>query len=297
MLRRLILIVATLPPLALAQTPTSYVDLPLSDLTHTISTLKSLQPAADQQALPEILQKSGRNVDFFFDSLVDLSAHEKITQQRLHGKLPTATEHVEDSYLILRQGDESSAPNVREFRTDAQGNQLGPVGLNKGFLITFGFALMCNYFSSAMQPESQFRYLGDQKIDEQETYVIAFAQKPEAKLFVSFADASGATAKLFVQGIAWVDKSNFQIIRIRTDLLSAPPGIALERQSTEVTLSRIQLADVSTPLWLPQEVKVELKYRQSEPGNERLGELVYRNDHHYSDYRRYRVSVKMLPSR
>jgi hypothetical protein len=273
----------------------SYVELPVEELTRRVGALKGLEQAPDNpEFLAEILRKTGRSEDAFFDSFVDLSAKEKITQQRVRGKMVTASEHVEDSYLILRQGTQPGA-NVREFRTDSKGNQLPPVGLEKGFLITFGFALMSNYFSTDLQHESNFRYLGEQKIDAQETYVVAFAQKPgEATVFVSFADRKGTAANLLMQGIAWIDKSNFQIIRMRTDLLAPPPGIDLERQSTEVTFDKVQLADVANAMWLPKEVKVELKFRQSDPGSPRLGELVYRNEHHYSGYERYRVSVKMV---
>jgi|SRR5271168_2405716 len=291
--KTLLVLTVLLATSAAPQTP-SYLTDPPDQLAHEIPQLKSLALSTDQQPLPEILQKTGRSVAAFFDSFVDLSAHEKITQRRLRGKMVIASEQVEDSYLILRQGTQPGA-NVREFRTDAAGNQLAPVGLDRGFLITFGFALMSNYFSADLQSESAFRYLGEQKIDSQETYVVAFAQKPgEATVFVSFADRKGVNANLLMQGIAWIDKTNFQIVRMRTDLLVAPPQIDLERQSTEVTFTKIQLPDVPTPLWLPKEVKVDLKFKQSDPNNPRLGELVYRNDHHYSDYRRYSVSVKML---
>ena len=49
----------------------------------------------------------------------------------------------------------------------------------KGYLVTSGFALSCNYFSTGFQAESTFHYLGDEEIGAQDNYVVGFAQKPD----------------------------------------------------------------------------------------------------------------------
>jgi hypothetical protein len=145
---------------------------------------------------------------------------------------------------------------------DSQGNRLDHVGLDKGYLVTFGFALSCTISRQPSSPESRFRYLGDQKIGPRPTYVIAFTQQPgKATLFVTMTGRKGTSARTLMQGIAWVDKRNFQIIRMRTDLLSPHPEIGLDRQTTEVTLNRVQLMDVANPLWLPSDVKVYLRFK------------------------------------
>ncbi len=271
-----------------------YVEQSLDQLSTRLPELRKIQPAADSQELPVILEKTATNVDSFFRHIVDLIAKEKITQARLNGGGFSASEHVQDNYLILRRANGADAEIV-EYRMDAKGNRMDHVGLDKGYLATSGFALTCNYFSSAFRAESNFRYLGDQKLGTRDTYVVAFAQKPDrASLFVMMAGRSGTSAQMLMQGIAWVDKSNFQIIRMRTDLLAPRPELALESQTTEVIFSKVQLLDVITPLWLPSEVKVNVKFRELDVEARRFDELSYRNVHHYSDYRRYRVSVHMV---
>ena len=76
-----------------------------------------------------------------------------------------------DNYLILRHLNGARA-DIVEYRMDGNGNRLDHPGLNKGYFVTLGFALSCNYFSTAFQP--------------QDTHVVAFAQQPEkAALFVT----------------------------------------------------------------------------------------------------------------
>jgi hypothetical protein len=169
-------------------------------------------------------------------------------------------------------------------------------GLNEGYFATLGFALSCNYFSTAFQPELQFRYLGGQKVGPQDSYVVAFAQQPgKATLFVTMAGRGGTRVPMLIQGVAWVSKANFQIIRMRMDLLAPRPEIGLQQLTTVVTLGKVQLLDVATPLWLPKEVKVDLKFREFDPAHANSLAVEFRNAHQYVDYRRYRVSVKINP--
>lgn len=265
------------------------------EITKQVPELKKIQLASDQSPLPEILKRTSANVDDFFHNMVDLVAHEEIVQERLNniGGI-AARELVRDNYLILRHGNEFRS-DVDEYRMDAKGNRMDEIGLEKGFLVTFGFALNSNYFSAAFVPESKFRYLGEQKLASHDTYVVAFAQQPGlANIFVTFSGPGGKKVRMLMQGIAWIDKSNFQIIRMRTDLLAPHPEISLDRQSTEVSFSPVQLPDVAAPLWLPNEVKVALKFRSYGGQRKQFYELNFRNEHHYSDYHRYRVSVKMI---
>ena len=135
-----------------------YLELPLTQLTKRIPQLKGISPAPDQEALPMILQQTGKQVDAFFVNLVDLIAHEDITQQRLasgtlaggmpRGTMLQAQEHSRDNYLILRR-TAAGPPRIEEFRMDAKGNRLDGTGLENGFFITSGFALSSIHFATA----------------------------------------------------------------------------------------------------------------------------------------------------
>ena len=64
-------------------------------------------------------------------------------------------------------------------------------------------------------------------------YVLAFAEKPaEANLLVSLLGRGDTRVHLLTQGGARVDKGDFQVIKMRTDLLAPRPGVGLARQTT-----------------------------------------------------------------
>lgn len=277
-----------------------YYDVPLKQLTKQIPQLKDLHPVQNQQELPVILRKTGEQVDDFFRHVTDLTAREDITLGRLRQEKPfnrpeLTGENVHDSYLILKHGNKNRV-EIAEYRMDSKGENVDQAVIKQGYLVTSGFALSCNYFSTGYQPESTFRYLGDQKLGEQDTYVVGFAQQPiKATLSVTMKGRNGAPAHMLVQGIAWINKDNFQIVRMRTDLLAPRKDAGLNQQTTEVTLNKIQLVDVDSPLWLPSTVKVYVEFTTHDGNYDEYYELSYRNEHRYSDYQRYRVSSKVIP--
>jgi hypothetical protein len=93
------------------------------------------------------------------------------------------------------------------------------------------------------------------------------------------------TIGLLVQGIAWVDKASFQIVQLRTDLLAPRSDIGLNQQTTLITFDPVRIPDVETTFWLPAKVDVYANFRGQ----------IFRNEHHYADYQRFHVAVKMLP--
>jgi hypothetical protein len=262
----------------------NYVDLPLDRLIKQISDLKDIQPAPDQQQLPLILKNTGRNVDIFTHNVGDLIANEDLTQQKLNpdGKIK-ARLHTRDEYLILQHGYEWGAN--AEYRMDKSGNRLESVGLQKGFLVTAGYALSCVSFASLTQSQSDFRYLGDQKVGPRDAFVVSFAQRPGDATFKTVMKGMGGKhdVEMLTQGILWIDKKNFQILRELTDLLTPNAELRLSQSTTDVTFSQFQRQNTPAPLWLPNDVAVFLEIN---------GEK-YRNLHHYSNYRRYQVAVKI----
>jgi hypothetical protein len=311
----------TIPVTILQSTGTSgldvnshpYLEEPLQQLVKQIPELKTIRPAPDQQALAMILQRTGERVDEFFANMVDLIAREEITQERqISGNLPSGMpgglfleqEKVRDDYLILRHGDGAQA-RISEFRIDTKGNRMDEVGLNEGFFVTSGFALSSVHFSTAFQWDSRFLYLGDQKIEGRDTYVVAFAQLPsEARNKITMKGRSGITVQMLTQGIAWVDKGDFHIVQMQTDLLERRPEIGLDKQTTKVRFGEVRFPDVPEPLWLPREVNVFIKANDlsmtPDLGNSGkfptsgISEEAFRNLHHYANYRRYRVSAKIV---
>ena len=277
---------------ALMQT-SPYLEMPPEQLVKRIPELKALQSAQDQQMLPAILSKSGARVSDFLNQLVDLTAHEEITQLILDESGCTKSSRQRKySYLILLHQSDLS-PTPEEYRTDAKGNRVAPGGLDQGYTVTSGFAFECLHFLPGNQSSSTFRYLGTEAVGARNYYVVAFAERPQGKT-TTFLDVGGLEIPTVVQGIAWIDQESFQIIRMRTDLVESLPlsqmlphsrsRRGLVQQTTEVTYAETRLLGVATPLWLPSEVTVQVVFNGDG----------FHNEHRYTNYERFRVSSKIV---
>lgn len=261
-----------------------YLEEPLEQLIREIPELTGLEPAEDQHELPVILRGTGRTVEAFFKDAVNLVAHEEVTEERINPKgKTTASRQLRYDYLILIHREEKP-PRADEYRMDANGNPAKQEGLASGYSITSGFALKCIHFLPGLQWDSTFRYLGNQTVHGKDSYVVAFAQRPGRSTVTTNVTGIWGTVMVLVQGIAWVDRSTFQILRMRTDLLAPRNDIGLEQQTTLLRLDKVQLPDVPKPLWLPSEVQVTVKFKGQ----------YFRNDHRYPEYRLFRVSSKIL---
>jgi hypothetical protein len=255
-------------------------------LVREMPELGTLRPSRNQEALGTILTHVGTREEEFFHNIVDLLADEDIAQEVLE---PTGTvlasQRTRYGYLILLKGHEIP-PKYEEYRMDPQGNPTQPTGFHQGYAITAGFALKCIYFLPELQPELTYRYLGDQVLGPRDTYVVAFAQRPARATFWGTVISASGKVVILDQGIAWIDKNTFQIVRIRTDLLAAHTEIGLAQQTTEITFGEVQIPDVTASLWLPDNASVYALFQGQ----------AFRNEHRYRNYQHFHVSVKMHQS-
>jgi hypothetical protein len=259
-----------------------YLEKTPEELIRYIPELRTVRPAQDQHTLSMILENTGRRVDDFLRDIVDLIAHEDIRQEIVSRRGDVlASRHLQCNYLIVLHRDENPI-RFEEYREDTKRGALALDAAN-GFSMTTGFALHCIRFSTSNLTGSAFRYLGDERIGGRETYVVAFGQKPEDTKNLQSVSGNWGSAVVRLQGIAWIDQDTFQILRLRTDLLAPPTNLGFAQETTIETFSEIKLPDTPAPLWLPTEVTVNSLFRGQ----------AFRNEHHYSKYERFRVTVRI----
>jgi hypothetical protein len=232
---------------------------------------------SNQDGLASLLQNAGMRVEEFFRVLSNTSSKEKVLLKILNPDgVPQAASRKEFYYLIFSQSSESDFA-WKEDRVDMEGR---PVSLDnsEGFILTSGFALLCDCLSFDTQPASRFRYLG-RAGSGNGAYVIAFAQKPElANYRASYTDPlTHIQTRYLVQGFVWLQPDGYQIIRMQTSLII--PGGPVQYQATDVDYREVLFKGVPHSFWLPGEVIVNAKVKSS----------LYRNQHLYSDYKLFDV--------
>jgi len=247
---------------------------PMEELLHNIPELNGLEPALDQSHLDTILNEAGSKVAASFRDFPNTVSQEQIHQERLQtsGKVQQ-TQDQEFRYLCL-VSPEPLDPRFSEYRADPSGKLATQKGLQDGFMLTAGFTSAALHFHPLYQADSQFRYLGRQRVNGGERFVIAFAQRPSKARMSGEFRMGGSSSTTYSQGLAWIDVDSYQIVRLRLDLLAPLPEVRLERQTTEIDFGAVHFKKYPQEFWLPQRVSVAVDWN-----GKRL-----RNEHQYSDF-------------
>jgi tetratricopeptide repeat protein len=259
---------------------------PLDELQAAIPELSGLEGAKDQEDLPEILQKGGERVEAYFRDFHNTISKEEIRQEILHknGKVDASIKQ-SFQYLLLAWPD-SSQPALNEYRTEGRKTQPTYGAREQDFMLTQGFASSSQFLLPAYQGESTFAYLGKQPMDGHTTFVIAFAQRPEAARLLGEFRAGGDGVLTLSQGVIWIDAATYQIIRMQTDLLFPLPKARLNRQTTDIHFGEVRFPEAGISFWLPRDVAVTIDWK---------GKLL-RNQHTYSNFHLFSAKTRILPA-
>jgi tetratricopeptide (TPR) repeat protein len=255
---------------------------PIGEIEKAAPELKLAQVAANQDELPAVLQKVGKSVADFFSNFPDTVSIEHVQQETLKkdDKLADRSTQTFRYLLVAKPGQKGLG--LEEYRTNDLGQESDLRGLDKGFMLTAGFASTSLYFHPAYQSGADFRLLGTQAIDGQRANVVVFAQNPNRAVITELFHGDRDTVLILVQGIAWIDAASGHILRMRTDLLKPATKVRLARQTTEIAFSPVQFKQVSKEFWLPREVVVTVDWKGRK----------FRNEHGYSDFKLFNVKAE-----
>ncbi len=243
--------------------------------------LQGLVPATSQEQLKSILNLVGENVARFFQNFRNTSSWEEIHEEKGGKKGVAKSKFDEKCQYICMIPDGARRVSFKEYRADATGEPHISRGLAAGFMLTSGFASALYVFDPTLQAESQFRFLGQQKIDGEETLVVAFAQQPMKTQSPGTFRSGQNSVATYEKGIAWVDAQSYQIVRLRTDLLAPLPEVGLEGLTTQIDYQEVQFQASAQKYWLPRRADVILSWNNK----------TYHNEHRYSNFKLFNVNT------
>ena len=276
----------------------------IEQLQQAVPELKGLRPSADEDKLHPLLEKVGAKTLEIARNTPNLIARERVIESP-----KGASESRRDyDYLILARAGKQMV-TLDEFRLDLKSGEKfqtdeiinnepaaraaferasNEIANSKSERppMSQGFASSWVHFHPSNRARATYRYLGEERIDGHRTLVLAFAQKPALVLLPAVFRYQGKTASMFMQGIAWVEPSDFRILRLRTDLLSPVPEVALDRWTADIQFGLTRVEQLPAPLQLPHKVVVTAT----------VAGTTIREIHEYSGYRLFRAQSRVILS-
>jgi hypothetical protein len=291
----------------------TYVDESIAQLKAAVPELKNLKTDAKSEAnaCATILSHKGTMLGDMLPRIPNLIAREQVTQMlvplpltvnegrsshevegvdldiALHERVVVQGKRSVYNYRIrsAENGGNSAVAMLSEFRTDEKNEAVDAEAA--GGPHWQGFAGAWMMFVPDHWSESRFRYLGEEKINGHDTFVLAFAQIPErVSTPGAIENAGGGSSQFFLQGLAWIDRNGYEIVRLHTDLLAPLHGdyVHLRELRSGIVFLPVTIAERNLTLWLPSKVEVLWEMH-----NQAGAEI-----HVYSKYRLFTVTSKII---
>ncbi|MGA8273863.1 MAG: hypothetical protein WB919_20030 [Candidatus Sulfotelmatobacter sp.] len=284
----------------------NFVTSPLEELRRTVPDLRGLKETENQYTLASLLDKVGEKIVDLSLRMPNLISNEEVLESQAGGK-PTRENF---SYLILARRT-TDARVMDEFRVDLESGKTLETGKWKpgdtvpqndqsqddlphvsqkasarktgGPPLAQGFAAFWLTFYPTNRAEANFRILGQEKIDRHQTIAIAFAQIPGSVRLPGELRFKDKSVPVYYQGVAWVDASDFRIVRLRTDLLQSF-DLPVNQLTTNIQFAETPAAGFSSSFWLPLEVDVTVQ----------MNGVMFHDKHIYSKYRSFQAHSRIL---
>jgi hypothetical protein len=238
-----------------------------------------VSPAAGADALSGLLPKTQSNVEKFVEDFALLRYEEDVVQQKLknNDKVAYKQETIFDS--LIRMHYEEGKLRVDEQRLP---EKLPRKPESRPLLNTYGFSVLAMVFHPYYASSFRFTEIENDSLQGQSFARIHFEHIPGQPSPVLY-QMLGADKPLELAGTAWVDPVNGDIHRMEATLGVDSNGFGLKSIRAEVSYRPVLLKGDTEPRLLPVLATIDLETARQH----------WRNIHHFTDQRQYRVSMNL----
>jgi len=250
-----------------------FIECGSAELVRAVPELAGIQFDPKQDRLDALLQATGENLESTFANFTGISAAEEIHEMRFADNLVGAS-RVERFRYIAQLLHDATQGSMREYRTEPGSKAPVEFAEQRNFLVLEHFIGLLSYLLPGYREQSLFRYVGRMVTGGQDSFIVAFAQRPDGTGVPGYISSPDGRSPL-LQGLVWIDAAANRILRLRLDLLGHTDGFPLETLTTDISLVPVNFSSIQTVFLLPSRVTVHARYA--------AGDL--HTVHRYSDYR------------
>lgn len=227
--------------------------------------------------LDEVLPGVTRHVEEFVKNVDRFTAKEVLVHKRFDhdGSLKGEAES-QSNYIATIEKLQSGFFAVSEYRADTQGTRLdGAIRANVA-------AALVLIFHPSQIEEFAITCAGPADWSGYDTWKVDFRQRLDRPATMSSFEIGKNEYTILLKGSAWIDRDNYQIVHMETDLLQPIPEMKLKMLHQSVDYGSVTFAGGAATLWLPQTAEVTADFR-----GKRLAER-----HTYSKFQIFSVNTE-----
>ena len=227
--------------------------------------------------LDEVLPRVTRHVEEFVENVDRFTAKEVLVHKLFNrdGSLKGDAES-RSNYIAAIEKGPSGVFAVTEYRADTQGTTMdGAIRANVA-------AALVLIFHPLHIEEFAITCAGPTDWSGYDTWRVDFRQRMDRPATMSALEVGNTEYTILLKGSAWIDRNDYQIVHLETDLLRPIPEMKLKMLHQSVDYGSVTFAGGAATLWLPQTAEVTADFR-----GKRLAER-----HTYSKFQIFSVNTE-----
>ncbi len=235
----------------------------------------ALTGTANPPSLEEVLARTAKSVERFWQEFAAVNCTESLTQEKLgkDGKIAFRHDAIFD-YLILLdlQGNDLSVEESRIQQKETGKSSTPPL------LTTSGFSTLLLVFHPYYQSSFEYERLEDESVGGELLSKVAFRHIHGTRS-TSVLRLGDRDYPLDIEGTAWIDPAKGVIEKIETRLESPMEDLNLRSFTASVRYAPKHFETAGDAEWLPAEATIDVETARQH----------WRNIHRFSDYKRFTV--------
>ncbi|HEV3419071.1 MAG TPA: carboxypeptidase-like regulatory domain-containing protein [Candidatus Acidoferrum sp.] len=227
--------------------------------------------------VPEVLKGVGEQMKEFVSNLEKFTATEEVQHQPLgSGKNQQPEEKRQFAYVVTISRNRMGTFLLEEYRD-------GSVDVTRfpSRVATNGLPALNLIFHPVLAGDFQFKCEGLGQAEGKATWQVHFAQRADKQVRIRSYVVGERTYRVYLEGRAWIDPGNYQVIRLESELQKPVPEIGLRKEHIVIHYAPVEFRTQKTEIWLPQKAELYV---------EKKGQRYYRR-HTFTNFMVFNVET------
>ena len=215
------------------------------------------EPDQDNSPCPlqQILDEASLRATELVENLQRFTAMETIehTEFGKNGK-PHSSSTERFNYTAEIEQNKSGGFWVNEYRT-AKGQSTAPP------LADLGTVAVALIFHPKTRPNFEIQCDGKTELQGSPVWQLQFEEGPDPSKSFSALRIRNSEYPTRFKGRAWISATDYQVLRLQTELVAPLPQIRLQLEYFDVSYAPVEFANHQFRLWLPASASMQIDYR------------------------------------
>jgi hypothetical protein len=226
---------------------------------------------------PNVLKGVGERMKEFVSNLERFTATEEVEHYPADsGKHVRAPERRRYAYVVTVTQNSVGTFLLDEYRDGSMTMENFP-----GNVATNGLPALDLLFHPVLAGDFQFACEGLGQANGRPAWQVRFAQRADREVRIRSYRIGARSFLIYLEGRAWIDPGNYQVVRLESNLQKPVPEIELKQEHIVIEYAPVQFHTQQSEIWLPKEAELYV---------DRRGHPYYRR-HRFTDFRVFNVET------